>query len=108
MSKQKMAVVPNGTAVYERMAARNARTQAYWTEAVDQLHAMLPKALKVLAEELEGENRLHAAVHVMKACKLYGTEVSIGPTDAAEIAIQEKEKLKKRQQREFFANIPAI
>ena len=47
-------------------------------------------------------------MHVLKACKLYGAEVSIGPMDAAEIALQEKETLKKRQERKFFANIPGL
>jgi hypothetical protein len=107
MAKQKMTVAPNGTgkSTYEQMAARNARTQECRTEAVDQLHVMLPKALKVLAEELEGENRLHAAVHVLKACKLYGAEVSIGPTEVEDVAIQEKERLQKRRHRELMVNL---
>jgi hypothetical protein len=103
VAKQKIPVV------YEQTAARNAQTQASRTEAIELLHALLPKALKVLAEEMEtGDNRLQAALHVLKACKLYGAEVGIGPTDAAEIALQEKEKLKERHQREYFASFDGL
>ena len=89
-------------------AELNTRRQELWTGTTDRLRALLPKALEVLAEELKGENRLHAAVHVLKACRLYGAELPLGPTDVGEIVIVEKERLKKRQQREFFANIPSI
>ena len=89
-------------------AELNARRQELWTGTTDRLRSLLPKALEVLAEELKGENRLHAAVHVLKACRLYGAELPLGPTDVGEIVIVEKERVKKRQQREFFANIPSI
>ena len=89
-------------------AELNARRHELWTGTTDRLRALLPKALEVLAEELKGENRLQAAVHVLKACRLYGAEVPTGSTDAEDIVIGEKERVKKRQQRSFFANIPAI
>jgi hypothetical protein len=89
-------------------AELNTRRQELWTGTTDRLRALLPKALEVLAEELKGENRLHAAVHVLKACRLYGAELPLGPTDVGEIVIVEKERVKQRQQREFFADIPAI
>ena len=89
-------------------AELNTRRQELWTGTTDRLRALLPKALEVLAEELKGENRLHAAVHVLKACRLYGAELPLGPTDVGEIVIVEKERLKQRQQREFFADIPSI
>jgi hypothetical protein len=89
-------------------AELNACRQELWTGTTDRLRALLPKALEVLAEELKGENRLHAAVHVLKACRLYGAELPFGPTDVGEIVIVEKERVKQRQQREFFANIPAF
>jgi hypothetical protein len=89
-------------------AELNACRQELWTGTADRLRALLPKALEVLAEELKGENRLHAAVHVLKACRLYGAELPLGSTDVGEIVVTEKERVKKRQQREFFANIPAI
>ena len=43
-------------------AELNTRRQELWTGTADRLRALLPKALEVLAEELQGENRLHAAV----------------------------------------------
>jgi hypothetical protein len=44
-------------------------------------------------------------VHSLKACKLYGTEPSVGPTDIDEVVLIEKEQEKKRQERAFFAHI---
>jgi hypothetical protein len=38
----------------------------------NRLRGLLPKALEVLTCELEGEHPLPAAVHVLKACGLYG------------------------------------
>lgn len=86
-------------------AELNACRQDLWTGTTDRLRALLPKALEVLAEELKGENRLQADVHVLKACRLYGAEVPLGPTDVEEIVIEEKERLKERQQWEFFADL---
>ena len=86
-------------------AELNARRQELWAGTADRLRALLPKVLEVLAEELKGENRLHAAVHVLKACRLYGAELPSGSTDVEEIVVMEKERVKKRQQREYFANI---
>jgi hypothetical protein len=84
------------------------RRHEIWRGTADRLRALLPKALEVLELELQGEDRLQAAVHVLKACRLYGAELPLGPTDVGEIVIVEKERLKQRQQREFFANIPAF
>jgi transposase-like protein len=89
-------------------AALNGRRHEIWRGTADRLRTLLPKALEVLELELQGEDRLQAAVHVLKACRLYGTELPLGPTDVGEIVIVEKERLKQRQQREFFANIPSI
>ena len=86
-------------------AELNARRQELWAGTADRLRALLPKALEVLAEELQGENRLQAAVHVLKACRLYGAEVPTGATDAEDIVIREKERVKNRQQRSFFADL---
>ena len=86
-------------------AELHAQRQERWMGTTDRLRALLPKALEVLAEELKGENRLHAAVHVLKACRLYGAELPVGSTDAEEIVVAEKERVKKRQQREYFADL---
>ena len=85
-------------------AELNTRRQELWTGTTDRLRALLPKALEVLAEELKGENRLHAAVHVLKACRLYGAELPIGSTDAEEIAVAEKARVKERQFRLLLAD----
>ena len=74
----------------------------------DTLRGLLPKALEVLKCGLEGETPLPAAVHVLKACRLYGAELPSGSTDVEEIVVVEKERVKQRRQREFFANIPSI
>jgi hypothetical protein len=89
-------------------AALNGRRHEIWRGTADRLRALLPKALEVLELELQGEDRLQAAVHVLKACRLYGAELPLGPTDVGEIVIVEKERVKQRQQREFFANLPSI
>ena len=86
-------------------AELNTRRQELWTGTIDRLRLLLPKALEVLAEELQGKNRLQAAVHVLKACRLYGAEVPTGATDAEDIVIREKERVKNRQQRSFFADL---
>jgi hypothetical protein len=86
-------------------AELNTRRQELWTGTTDRLRLLLPKALEVLAEELQGENRLQAAVHVLKACRLYGAEVPTGATDAEDIVIRKKERVKNRQQRSFFADL---
>jgi hypothetical protein len=86
-------------------AELNTRRQEVWTGTTDRLRALLPKALEVLAEELKGENRLHAAVHVLKACRLYGAELPLGSTDAEDIVISQKERVKNRQQRLLFADL---
>jgi hypothetical protein len=86
-------------------AELHAQRQELWMGTTDRLRALLPKALEVLAEELKGENRLHAAVHVLKACRLYGAEVPTGSTDAEEIVVAEKERVKRRQWRESLADL---
>ena len=51
-------------------AALNARRQELWEGAVETLRGLLPKALAVLAKELEGETPLPAAIQVLKSCGL--------------------------------------
>ena len=50
----------------------NLRRQQLWADLVDGLRALAPKAMEVLKAELEGETPLQAAIHVLKACGLYG------------------------------------
>jgi hypothetical protein len=68
-------------------AALNRRRQELWDGMADRLRGLLPKALDVLAQALEDETPLPAAVHILKACGLYGLPQPDGPTDPEEIAI---------------------
>jgi len=86
-------------------AELHAQRQERWMGTTDRLRALLPQALEVLAEELQGENRLQAAVHVLKACRLYGAEWPAGPTEAADIVVAEKEHVQNRQRRLRLANL---
>jgi hypothetical protein len=72
-------------------AALNKRRQELWADLVDGLRALAPKALAVLARALDGEEPLPAAVHVLKACWLYGgVQAPSGPTDPEPIALAMK------------------
>jgi hypothetical protein len=72
-------------------AALNRRRQELWGNMVDGLRALAPKALAVLARELESEAPLAAAIHVLKACGLYGgVPMPTGPTDPDAIALAMK------------------
>ena len=72
-------------------AALNRRRQALWADMVDGLRALLPRAVEVLKAELEGETPLPAAIHVLKACGLYGGgQAPSGPTAPEPIALAMK------------------
>jgi hypothetical protein len=73
-------------------AALNRRRQELWTEGADRVRSFLPRALDVLAEELDGEKRLVAAIHIVKAVGLYGMPSPSGPTDPNELEAEEKSK----------------
>lgn len=90
---------------YGVQAALNARRQEQWGEQIHRLRVLLPKALDVLEQELEGENRLQAAVHVLKAAKLYGLPVVAGPTDVEDIAIAAQARMQERQTKALLAGI---
>jgi hypothetical protein len=71
------------------VAALNARRQDLWGVTVDQLRALLPRAVAVLAEELDrGEARGRVAVDILRLAGLDRTRsdakldtLLIGPTD---------------------------
>ena len=46
--------------------------------------------------QLEDETPLPAAVHVLKACGLYGMLPSRGPTEVEDAVLAEQERLKQR------------
>jgi hypothetical protein len=70
-------------------AALNARRQDLWGVSVDQLRALLPRAVAVLAEELEsGEQRARIALDLLRLAGLDRSKAPerldtllIGPTD---------------------------
>src|SRR5262245_55388751 len=73
--------------------ALNRRRQELWVGMADTLRGLLPKALEVLKSELESETPLPAAIHVLKACGLYGgIPVPQGPTEPedADIAMRRR------------------
>ena len=69
----------------EFRAALNQRRQQMRAELHDHLRALAPAAAEALEQELRGPNRLQAAVHLLRAAGMYGTEQAEGPTDAEEI-----------------------
>lgn len=79
-------------------AALNSRRQELWAGMTDRLRSLLPKALDVVERELDGGDP-SAAVHVLKACGLYGMPAPSGPTEAedAEIAGKQREQDRVRQ-----------
>ena len=78
-------------------AALNSRRQELWVGMTDALRGLLPKALEVLKCALEGETPLPAAVHVLKACGLYGgIPVPQGPTDVEDAAIAQRRRVYDR------------
>lgn len=50
-----------------------------WAAAQDRLRALIPQAVEVLAQDLESDDpksRRDAAIHVLKACGLYGADLT--------------------------------
>ena len=81
-------------------AALNRRREELWSGITDRLRALLPKAVTVLEREIEqGATPPTAAVHVLKACALYGTFQPIGPSDPDELEMKEREAESDRFQR---------
>jgi hypothetical protein len=84
-------------------AALNRRRQELWAGMTDALRGLLPKALEVLKGELEGEAPLPAAVHVLKACGLYGNVSPLGPTEVEDALLAEQERQSERRRKALFA-----
>ena len=89
-------------------AALNGRRQEQWAGMTDRLRSLLPKALDVLAQELEGENPVPVAVHILKACGLYGLLAPQGPVEAEEMAVAEQERVNQRKQRVRMASMLSL
>lgn len=85
-------------------AALNQRRQELWAGVADRLRALLPKAVTVLERAInEGTTPLAAAVHVLRACAMYGQPQPIGPTDPDDLDVQERERATDRLRRHFAA-----
>src|SRR5713101_3507375 len=77
-------------------AALNSRRQELWAGMADTLRGLLPRALEVLKCELEGETPLPAAVHVLKACGLYGAPAPHGPTEVEDAVLAQRRRVYER------------
>ena len=84
-------------------AALNGRRQELWIGMTDSLRGLLPKAMEVLTQELEGEHPLLAAVHVLKACGLYGMLPPRGPTEVEDAVLAEQERQSQRRRAALMA-----
>jgi hypothetical protein len=84
-------------------AALNSRRQELWIGMTDTLRGLLPKAVEVLAHELEGETPLPAAVHVLKACGLYGILPPRGPTEVEDAVLAEQQRQGERRRAALMA-----
>jgi hypothetical protein len=72
-------------------AALNKRRQELWGDLVDGLRALAPKAVQVLGQALESAESVSAAIHVLKACGLYGQmPAPSGPTAVEAVALAMK------------------
>ena len=75
-------------------AALNSRRQELWDGMVETLRGLLPKALEVLKQELEGDTPLPAAIQVLKSCGLaQGALRPTGPT-----TVEEAEQAQRRRE----------
>ncbi len=91
-------------------AALNARRQDLWGVSVDQLRALLPRAVAVLADELEGgEQRARVALDLLRLAGLDRIRADekldtllIGPTDPA--AIIDAEVRRRRPDRAAYVD----
>jgi len=84
-------------------AALNSRRQELRVGMTDSLRRLLSKALDVLKCETEGEQPLPAAVHVLKACGLYGMLPPRGPTEVEDAVLAEQERQSERRHKAVFA-----
>jgi hypothetical protein len=74
-------------------AALNSRRQEIWNGTADRLRGLLPRALDTLEAALDGEQPLAAAIHVLKACGLYGgIPAPTGPVDVEEADIAQRRR----------------
>ena len=84
-------------------AALHSRRQELWNGMTDTLRGLLPKALEVLARALDGDTPLPAAVHVLKACGLYGMLPPQGPTALEDAVLAQETRQSQRRSAALLA-----
>jgi hypothetical protein len=83
-------------------AALNQRRQELWEGVIDTLRGLLPKALDVLKQELDGETPLPAAIQVLKSCGIYGAVGRpTGPTTPEDAHLEQRQRSFDRALREL-------
>jgi hypothetical protein len=64
---------------------------------VDELRGLLPRAVAVLKQELEGDTPLPAAIQVLKSCGLYGAGGRpTGPTTVEDADLANRQRASDR------------
>jgi hypothetical protein len=89
-------------------AAVNSRRQEDWVVVTDRLRALVPKALEVLEQELAGETPLSAALHILKACGVYGLREPnrwAELTDPEDIAVEQLVHQQARARERMLAEL---
>jgi hypothetical protein len=84
-------------------AALHNRRQELWDGLANTLRGLLPRAVEVLKQQLESEQPLPAAVHVLKACGLYGGIPAPGGWVEVEDAVAPLQRRRQDQAMERFA-----
>jgi len=74
------------------VAELNRRRQEVWGSQAEQLRQLVAKAVQVLAEDLEDDDkalRQRAAVHILRAVGLYGADLTpTGATDSEAVRLE--------------------
>ena len=91
------------------VAELNRRRQEVWGSQVEQLRQLVAKAVQVLAEDLEDDDkalRQRAAIHILRAVGLYGADLSpTGATDSEAIKLEwAKEQHMENTERMLYAS----
>jgi hypothetical protein len=88
VSRQTVSEWVNHHAAFQ--AELNKRRQELWQAHADRLRSLVPKALDVIERELDGENSLRAAAHILRAAGLNNMPKPYGPTETEDIEIATK------------------
>jgi hypothetical protein len=94
VARQTVSEWLNHNAAFE--AGLNSRRQQLWQINADRLRALIPKALDVLDQELDGVNRLRAAAQILRSAGFYDLSVPAGATAAEDIEIAARHRERER------------